>query len=241
MKPFYKTGEIEIYLGDCRDVMPQLPIFDVLLTDPPYGADVDVSRYAGARCVRKYEQFKNEDRPIDFSFLFNYGLIQVVFGANNWPQQLPFNPKRDGWICWDKRTVDSSMLGSPFELAVVIGRRNYDLIRIQHGGAINADSLKGNNEPRFHPTQKPVGLMQRILRSKFMGNSVCDPFMGSGTTLIAAKRLSKSAIGIEIEEKYCEIAAKRLSQEVLDFGETRKDQADCGKGPERTLLSENEV
>jgi hypothetical protein len=159
----------------------------------------------------------NDHSAMDFGFLWNVGLIQVVFGANNWPQQIPFNPMRDGWICWDKRTneaADRIMVGSPFEMACVIGKRCYKIIRLQHCGAKNAD---GDKSGRFHPTQKPVRLMKRIIREILPEQIICDPFMGAGTTLIAAKQIGQSAIGIEIEECYCEIAAKRLSQEVFDF------------------------
>ena len=80
----------------------------------------------------------------------------------------------------------------------------------EHGGI--------HKEPRWHPTQKPVRLMRELVGLfSSPGQVVLDPFMGSGTTLVAAKKLGRKAIGIEIEEKYCEIAAKRLSQEVFDF------------------------
>jgi site-specific DNA-methyltransferase (adenine-specific) len=75
------------------------------------------------------------------------------------------------------------------------------------------------NEPHFHPTQKPDSLIQWCY--KFLPDGlVLDPFMGSGTTLVAAKNLGRKAIGIEIEERYCEIAARRLGQEVFEFGST---------------------
>jgi hypothetical protein len=156
-----------------------------------------------------------DDEPFDGRFLFSLGKLQVVFGTNNWPASIPFNARRDGWICWDKRTNEAAdkILGSPFELAVVIGRRCYEIIRLQHCGVRNAD---GDHSGRFHPTQKPVVLMLRILQL-FPTGSILDPFMGCGTTLIAAKQLGRRAIGIEIEERYCEIAVKRLAQEVIDF------------------------
>jgi site-specific DNA-methyltransferase (adenine-specific) len=228
MKPYYEHAGITIYHGDCREILPQLSGLAGIVTDPPYGIDLDVQRYAGARgsldgssyrrngVSKKYEQFHGEKDQLSFAFLWGITPVQIIWGANNFPQQLPFDPRTDGWICWDKRETEDAdrMLGSPFELAVVLGRRLYKIFRLQHGGAINADEA---NTSRWHPTQKPVRLMQRILREFFADKQICDPFLGSGSTLIAAKKLGYPAIGIEIEEKYCEIAAKRLSQEVLDF------------------------
>ena len=195
---------------------------DLVLTDPPYGIalDTNYSRFDSTDVQgRKYESIIGDEYVQDFGFLWGLGAVSIVFGANNWPQQIPFNALRDGWICWDKRTNEEAdkILGSPFEMAVVIGQRIYKIIRLQHCGVKNAD---GDNSGRFHPTQKPVTLMKRCIqqaRYDDLSLDILDPFMGSGTTLRAAKDLGRRAIGIEIEEKYCEIAAKRLSQEVLEF------------------------
>lgn len=216
MTPYYEHGGITIYHGDCREVLPVLPSCDLLLTDPPYGIALDTEysrRKSHTVRGRDYAPVVGDESPFDGRFLFGFGKVQVVWGANNWPQAVPFNPMRDGWIVWDKRTNEAAdrILGSPFELAVVVGRRCYEMIRLQHCGVKNAD---GDNAGRFHPTQKPVALMTRVLRI-FRDATVLDPFMGSGTVLIAAKESGRRAIGIEIEERYCEIAAKRLAQEVL--------------------------
>jgi len=110
---------------------------------------------------------------LPFSYPSNDVLV-VVFGANNFPQSIPFNSKKDGWICWDKRVVEAAdaIIGSPFELAVVIGRRMYEMIRLQHCGVKNAD---GDRAGRFHPTQKPVMLLTRII-GKFHYETILDPF-----------------------------------------------------------------
>lgn len=218
MRPYYEEKGIVIYHGDCREILPTLPKVDLVLTDPPYGIalNTDYSRFDSSYVQgRSYERVAGDRTPLDFAFLFSAGNQCVVWGANNWPQQLPFDPLSDGWICWDKRTneIADKILGSPFELAVVLRQRTYKMIRLQHCGVKNGD---GDNAGRFHPTQKPAELMRRTMKF-FNGTSVLDPFMGSGTTLRAAKDLGRKAIGIEIEEKYCEIAANRLRQEVLDF------------------------
>jgi site-specific DNA-methyltransferase (adenine-specific) len=221
IKPYYEENGITIYHGDCRDILPELEPVDLVLTDPPYGICLNTDYLTGRNQLNRSSSSKVWDKIIgddtinDYKFLFNHSKISVVFGANNFPNQIPFNPLVDGWICWDKRVTEEAdrILGSPFELAVVLGRRTYKMIRLQHCGVKNAD---GDNSGRFHPTQKPIKLFTNILLL-LKSQRVIDPFMGSGTTLIAAKQLGRKAIGIEIEEKYCEIAVKRLAQGVLDF------------------------
>ena len=109
------------------------------------------------------------------------------------------------------------MMGSPFELAWCSKMSLYKIIRVQHGGAKNADALNGEvaNEARFHPTQKPITVMRRCLDYFPLAKTILDPFMGSGSTLRAAADCNIKCIGIEIEEAYCRIAVKRLAQEVM--------------------------
>jgi site-specific DNA-methyltransferase (adenine-specific) len=217
VKPFYEHAGITIYHGDCREILPSLPKVDAVITDPPYGIALDTDytkRKSKAICGRRYAAIQNDCAPIDFSFLWEAAPLVVAFGANNFPQQLPFDPKKDGWIVWDKRCSEEAdkILGSPFEMAAVLGRRTYKIIRLLHCGVITH-----GDEGREHPSQKPSELMARITSFFPSAQTILDPFMGSGTTLVAAKNLGRKAIGIEIEERYCEIAAKRLSQEVFDF------------------------
>ena len=219
IKPYYDEDGITIYNADCREVLGQLEPVDLVLTDPPYGIDLDTN-YSNRRSRdiqgRDYARIAGDALVMDFDFLFRLKGVKVIFGANNFPQQIPFNSQKDGWICWDKRVNEKAdkILGSPFEMAVVLGQRTYKIVRLQHCGVKNAD---GDMSGRFHPTQKPVMLIKRIL-GFISGETILDPFMGSGTTLRAAKDLGLRAIGIEIEKKYCDIAIQRLRQQVL-FGE----------------------
>lgn len=207
MKPYYEHGGITIYHGDCRDILPQLPPCDLVLTDPPYGIDLDG---IGCNTHNKTRFIEGDGEKFDPHFLLGYPRV-ILWGGNNFADRLPIG----GWLCWDKRVVPRAdvIRGSPFELAWVNSRQKFKIYRVQHCGAINAD---GANQERWHPTQKPIKLMRSILMD-FPSTEVLDPFCGSGTTLIAAKQLRMKAIGIEIKEKYCEIAAKRLSQEVFQF------------------------
>jgi len=210
-KPYYQTKYGKLYHGDCREIISELDKSDLILTDPPYGIDLDTD-YSKKKSTRiqgkKYNQLEGDKTLMDFSFLFNLSGKKIIFGANNFPQQIPFDPKKDGWICWDKRTNERAdkILGSPFEMAVIIGQRTYKMIRMQHCGVKNAD---GDNSGRFHPTQKPVRLMMKLLEI-FRPKTVLDPFLGSGTTALACEKLGIPWIGIELEKKYCDLAIKRL-------------------------------
>ena len=215
-KPYYEQDNITIYHGDCREILPHLPKVDLVLTDPPYGIDYvpEWKKWNGDKS--DFSPIINDNKPFDPSPFLKFPTV-VLFGANYYSDRLPIG----GWICWDKRLDEKKdrMFGSPFELAWFTSKNTAaksKMIRVLHGGVINADSVNGNNEKRVHPTQKPIEVMKRIVLSfTHEGDTVFDPFMGSGTTLVAAKQLGRKAIGIEIEEKYCEIAVKRLSQGVL--------------------------
>lgn len=214
MKPYYEHAGITIYHGDCREILPELgECADVLVTDPPYGIGYDAERYPDAR----FEGVMVGDgADFDPTQLLAMSLPSVLWGANNYAHLLP----PGGWLCWDKRVVEAAdrILGSPFELAWCSIRNRFKILRCQHGGAVNADG----SAPRVHPTQKPLRVMNWSLGQLADDGIVLDPFMGSGTTLVAAKNLGREAVGIEIEEKYCEISAKRLQQEVLLFNEKQR-------------------
>jgi len=205
--PYYDEDGITIYHGDCRDVLPGVE-FDVVVTDPPYGIAYEQT-IDGAR---NFGPITGDDTDELAAWVVNCTTVpRIVFGANHFPHVLPA-PGR--WVCWDKRLTPAAdrMVGSPFELAWCSGEHKAGIMyRVLHGGVVNADKA---NSPRFHPTQKPVTLMTRIINDLTVG-VVADPFMGSGSTLVAAKNLNRHAVGIEVEERYCEIAARRLAQGVL--------------------------
>ena len=213
MKPYFQDKDVTIYNCDCREILPSLPKVDLVLTDPPYGiaySSKDIS-YPGAKFTEPIRGDESQDVAKWLLSLVDDSQTFVIWGANNFPQLLPFPGI---WLCWDKRVIDEAdvVFGWPFELAWVNKTHGKaHLYRIQHGGPINAD---GKNTPRYHPTQKPVSLFSRIIQD-FKAQTILDPFMGSGTTLRAAKNLGRKAIGIEIEEKYCEIATRRMAQTVM--------------------------
>jgi site-specific DNA-methyltransferase (adenine-specific) len=215
VKPYYEHAGITIYHGDCREVLPGLEA-DACVTDPPYGMGLDTdytnidSRRTGLGI--NHAPVFSDDTPFDPANLLRFRSV-VIFGANHFASKLPDN---GAWIVFNKRGegAPSAICFGDAELAWT--NKNQDSVRmyskVWHGAP------RWQSEPVCHPTQKPISLMVWAIQNYTNeGESVIDPYMGSGPVLIAAKDLGRRAIGIEIEEKYCEIAAKRLSQEVLEF------------------------
>jgi site-specific DNA-methyltransferase (adenine-specific) len=216
-KPYYEDAAsgIVIYCGDCYEIVPQLSIRPAaLITDPPYGIDLHTENKTGHRgnaCpAGDYPKVHGDDKPFDPSPWLSYPTI-VLFGANHFASRLPSASR---WLVWDKRDGMTSNDQADCEIAWTNIRGPARLFRHRWNGMIK-DSER--DERRRHPTQKPVSLMQWVLRLADLerGSLVLDPFMGIGSTLIAAKQCALRAIGIEIVERYCEIAAKRLAQGVL--------------------------
>lgn len=219
-KPYYEENGIVIYHGDCRDILPHLPKVDLVLTDPPYGMknNVDSRRFSGGKPEnvkrrgnkggRFREMIFGDDKPFDpASFLIFDDCI--LWGCNHFGQKLPVGTT----LVWIKR--NDSAFGtflSDAELAWMKGGCGVYCFR--------DFSMKSEERDRLHPNQKPIPLFKWCIEKTDAG-IILDPFMGSGTTLRAAKDLGRKAIGIEIEEKYCEIAVKRLRQEVFNFQEDK--------------------
>lgn len=212
MKPYYDHAGITIYLGDCRDILPQLPKVDLVLTDPPYGLKQDARRIAsrgkGSEVI-DYGPFEWDSEPAtreEIEACLHAATKTIIWGGNYF--HLP--PSR-AWLVWDK--INSGDFAD-CELAWTNLQMSVRLFRHMWNGMLRESE---RDTKRVHPTQKPIALMKWCLRFAPDAQVILDPFMGSGTTLRAAKDLGRKAIGIEIEEKYCEIAVRRLSQEVLDL------------------------
>jgi DNA modification methylase len=206
MTPYYQDDACTIYHGDCREILPLLPKVDLVLTDPPYGIGRDGMRPStSSHGGRKAYEFLGWDNAAPseeiFRLIFERSKDQIIWGANYFAEHLP--PSM-GWLVWDK---GQDICSSDCELAFssrsgALRRKVLNRTELQKDGAV-------------HPTQKPLALLSWCLAFFPAAQTILDPFMGSGTTLRAAKDLGRKAIGIELEEKYCEIAAKRLAQEVL--------------------------
>ena len=227
MKAYYEHAGITIYHGDCREVLPTLPLGMVGVTDPPYGCGVKYGIYDDDpetywRWFLPCLIFLQEHlRPLVFTH--RNAALSKITGAD--------------WIgVWNKPGAFGSRIGNScilphWEPIFMFGIHGMGTKSIytsdvftynpNNNGAgisdIGREKWK-NGDFDYHPCPKPEGIYRDFI-TVFAQNSetICDPFMGSGTTLRAAKDLGRKAIGIEIEEKYCEIAAKRLSQEVFEF------------------------
>lgn len=206
MKPYYQDDAVTIYHGDCREILPQLEPVDLVLTDPPYGINYD--RNQKHKGFRTNHTVFGDDAPFDPSCLLKYQNL-ILWGANCYASRLPDSKV---WLAWHKTFTDNADgQTADMELAWTncLGRSR--LFRYLWAGCYR----QGEISEFYHPTQKPLALMSWCISLAGDRKIILDPFMGSGTTLRAAKDLGRKAIGIEIEEKYCEVAARRMAQEVL--------------------------
>lgn len=203
MKPYYRSKGITIYCGDNRDVLPQLRSVQAIVTDPPYGINfnTDYRRFT-APSGWKPTQYQNrppvhgDASPFDPAPWLKFRSV-ILWGANCYSERL----SQGRWLVWDKRFSNGKAFLADAEVAWMKGGHGVYIYAQTWQGAVRSERVE-------HPTQKPVGLMEWCI-SKTQG-AILDPFMGSGTTLVAARNLKRKAIGIEIEERYCEIAARRL-------------------------------
>lgn len=215
--PYYDHDGITIYHGDCRELLPLIGPVDLVLTDPPYGIalNTDNSRFSGGTKGNIAKRgngigsadgrpIRGDAGPFDPSFLAGVGRWQVVWGWNNFPDKLPAG----ACLVWLKRYDEAfgSFLSDAETAWMSKGHGVYCRRDLSNNAIANE---------RVHPTQKPVSLMRWCIDFFPQAQTILDPYMGSGTTLRAAKDLGRKAIGIEIEERYCEVAAKRLAQAVL--------------------------
>ena len=210
MKPYYEDDSCTIYNARCEDVLPELS-GDVVLTDPPYGIDLEYGSYEDS--AKNLDAIVRDVFPLMKAAAPVIALTPGIVNLHRWPASTwclawtwPHTGSTGKWgfTQWGPILV----YGTDPYLKNRLGRQ-LDVIKCSSSDYM----IKG------HPCPKPEGAWKRIMQrvSVFDSDLILDPFMGSGTTLRAAKDLGRKAIGIELEESYCEIAAKRLGQEVLDF------------------------
>jgi site-specific DNA-methyltransferase (adenine-specific) len=206
--PYYADSLVQIFHGDCREWMPEA---DVLVTDPPYGVDYQSGR----------EGTLPRSIPGDKNFSLRDDLLRawaprpaLVFGT--WRIPRPMGTRMvlvwdtggalgmgDVTLPWKPSHQEIYVLGKGF-----IGRRGSDVLAFS---PVQSSAWRG----RTHPHEKPVPLLRALIQKCRPEWTISDPFMGTGSTLVAAKSLGRHAIGMELDERWCEIAANRCRQEVL--------------------------
>ena len=205
-----EIGQATLYLGDCVDLLPTIAKVDAVVTDPPYGIGIDKSMakssgaQSGGMKAKKgvYEASGWDDEPIGkkhIDLLFKAANHQIIFGGNYFEL-----PPTKCWLLWDKE-INGNFADA--EMAWTNLNKPVKLKRYMWNGM-----LRANNEARGdHPTQKPIGIMQWVISHlPTEANTIIDPFMGSGTTGVACAKMGKTFIGIEREQKYFDIACKRI-------------------------------
>lgn len=230
-KPYYQDDYATIYHADCRDILPHLEPVDLVLTDPPFSEDCHTRARANSAL------HNGPAKPIDFDSV-DINMITSVFEsiaviADRWviafldfrhaarfEQAPPVGLRCLRLGVWVKTNPMPQVTGDR-------PAQGWDCITYMHneksklwwnGGGGHGNFIHPVVSEGHHPTGKPVKILQYIVQRHGSDNgTTLDPFMGSGSTLLAAKNLRRKAIGIELDEKYCKIAVQRLRQEVLPF------------------------
>ena len=216
LTPFYQDELVRLYCGKCESILPQLDVrADLCLTDPPYGIGVYSNGTMGGGVLAKQSRFeptKWDSEPAQawiLGMLRAYSENQIVWGGNYFELGAS-----SCWLVWDKDNgenyfADCELAWTSFETAV---RR----FKWKWHGMLQQDMSR--KEERLHPTQKPIALMKWCIEKySERGQLILDPFAGSGTTLVAAKLLGRPSIGIEMNEKYCQMIVDRLNKPIPLF------------------------
>ena len=201
-------GDCQLFLGDCREILPLLPKVDAVVTDPPYGIGQANGAAAGGggfyavRLVNRYAGNWDDERPDadTFKLMLTAGERHIVWGGNYFTDVLPVGKK---WLFWDKCQTMPTYSDGEMAWTSLPGVSTKRLVYSNNG-------LMAREKGREHATQKPVEVMRWCIQMIPDARVIIDPFMGSGTTGVAAVKLGRRFIGIEIDEGYFDIACKRI-------------------------------
>ena len=197
-------GNQTLILGDCLEVMPLLGRFDAVVTDPPYGINADKAAAKnkgkwGWKFYGETEWDVSPPPPAFFALVLAMADDAIVWGGNYFTDQLP--PKAR-WLVWDKGQRDFSL--ADVELAWTSQDKAARALTYSRGAAVQ--------DGKVHPTQKPVAVMEWSLGFVPKAKTILDPFMGSGTTLVACQRMGRAGTGIELDPDYFDIACRRVEE-----------------------------
>ena len=232
MTPYYDDGTCVIYHGDCREILPTLEVADLMITDPPYGVGWQSSRGS-------HDLIAGDDGSLPLEAWLDLALRKTrrgrhvyIFGFR--PSDIPEGMPMCGFaeLVWDKGVMGLGDITSPWGPShepILFGVQEISKANRAKNYGVTAARLRKASVLRFqrphsaqtlrHPTEKPVDLLRVLIESSStFGETVLDPFAGSGSTLEAARLEGRKAVGIELDERYCEAAAKRLDTPSLFDG-----------------------
>lgn len=193
LKPYYQDEWTTIYNADCREILPNLSTADLVFADPPYNVGKDYDIHDDAMSQVDYVEFCS--LGLWLSLLPKSHLITIRRGASG--------PFREGW-------------SDQFEIALATGRPSNCVPDLWDGIRLKGEGYFFREETFGHPGYTPLPICEKAI-SLLSEISIIDPFMGTGTSIVAAKKLGRKSIGIEISEAYCKIAVERLRQSVMNF------------------------
>lgn len=204
---------VTLYLGDCREILPNINV-QAIVTDPPYGIGYKPQRWQ-AKCKKwkiqkPFDSVLHDDEDFDPAHLVGLNVPSVLWGGNHYADKLPSS---GGWLAWDKKrggTVSRGFVSSDVELAWTNLGGTAKIYTYMWNGLCR----DGEVGEHYHPTQKPVNLMIWCASMIPAGLTICDPYMGSGTTGIACLRSGRDFVGIEKDPKHYASAIMRLQREI---------------------------
>lgn len=226
MEPYYEDESVTLYHGDSLVIVPSLPKVDLVVTDPPYGVN---TKSDGMGKLNPWADLTNA--AYWYAAWFKAVRSRLTHGGAmwsflNWRSMVTFQKAScdEAWpieslLVWDKQWIGpggQKGLRPSYEFVALFAMPDFGLA--DRGIPDIRRCQWSSQKPHGHPAEKPVDLVSWLLEISG-GDTVLDPFMGSGTTVVAAKNAGRKAIGIEQDERWCEVAAQRLSQGVLDLGE----------------------
>ena len=196
--PYFQTDDVTLYCGDCLEILPTLGRVDCVVTDPPYGIGIAANPVRQKHARKKWDNAPATSEQI--AACLAAANEAVVWGGNYFAL-----PPSKGWLVWDKKQPEKFTLAM-CELAWTNINRPAKMFR-KHPATYE----------KQHPTQKPVDLMEWCI-GYVKGDTILDPFMGSGTTGVACVKTGRKFIGIELDPAYCEIAKQRIEKAIAERG-----------------------
>jgi len=227
--PYYQDDFVTLYHGDCLEIMKEMEpgSVDAVVTDPPYGINYQSHRVANHL---RYDRINNDDRtPHEFMENIDVALDGAIYIFTRWDVMDKWRAHVESYgfrvkscLVWDRVVHGMGDLNGAYapcyDMCLFVPMTEHRFRRTRPKDVLRFMRV-GSNEAQ-HPTEKPVDLiMELINNSSDINDTILDPFLGSGTTAVAAKNLGRKCIGIELEEKYLEIAVRRLAQEPLPLGD----------------------